>query len=80
LKRSILGKNRCEPPLGPHWAGRTGPAGPPCFGCRAGPVSCVPPFFRFLSPWENFGPVNLRERLQKNKRKTIYKNMYLFSS
>jgi hypothetical protein len=32
--------------------------------------------FRFLSPWEKIGPVNLRKKLQKNKRKTIYKNSY----
>jgi hypothetical protein len=30
---------------------------------RSGPVSRVPPFFRFLSPWEKVGPVNLREKL-----------------
>jgi hypothetical protein len=76
-KRSIPGKNRGEPPLGPQWAGRTGPAGPPCSGGRSSPVSRVPPFFRFLSPWEKVGPVNLRKKLQKNKRKTIYKNTYL---
>jgi hypothetical protein len=73
-KRSIPGKNRGEPLPGPHWAGRTGPAGPPCLGGRSDSVSYVPPFFRFLSPWEKVGPVNLREKLQKNKRKTIYKN------
>jgi hypothetical protein len=44
-KRSILGKNRGEPPSGPPWAGRTGPADPPCSGSRCGPVSRVPPFF-----------------------------------
>jgi hypothetical protein len=49
-KRSESGKNRGEPPPGPHWAGRTGPTGPPCSGGRSGPVSHVPPFFRFLSP------------------------------
>jgi hypothetical protein len=27
-----------------------------------------------LSPWKKVGPVNLREKLQKIKRKTIYKN------
>jgi hypothetical protein len=48
-KRSILGKNRGEPPLGPHWAGRTGPAGPPYSRGRSGPVSRVPPFFAFLA-------------------------------
>jgi hypothetical protein len=46
-KRSIPGKNRGEPLPGPHWAGRTGPARPPCLGGRAGLVSCVPPFFTF---------------------------------
>jgi hypothetical protein len=35
-KRSIPGKNQGEPPSGPHWAGRTEPASPPCFGGRAG--------------------------------------------
>jgi hypothetical protein len=74
LKRSIPGKNRGEPPPGPHWAGRTGPAGPPCFGGRSGSVSCVLPFFRFLCPCEKVGLVNLREKLQKTKRKTIYEN------
>jgi hypothetical protein len=54
LKRSILGKNRVNRRWGP-----TGPAGPPYFGVRSGPVSRVPPFFRFLSPWEKVGPVNL---------------------
>jgi hypothetical protein len=49
-KRSELGKNRGELPLGSHWAGRTGPAGPPCSGGRSGPVSHVPSFFRILSP------------------------------
>jgi hypothetical protein len=44
LKRSESGKNRGELPPGPHWAGRTGPAGPPCSGGRSGPVSCEPPF------------------------------------
>jgi hypothetical protein len=53
LKRSKSGKNRGESPLGPRWAGRTGPTGPPCLGDRFGPVSRVPPFFLFLSPWEN---------------------------
>jgi hypothetical protein len=76
-KRSNPGRNRGEPPPGPHWAGRTGPASPPCSGGRAGPVSRVPPFFRFLSPWEKVVLVNLREKLQKNKRKTIYKNPHL---
>jgi hypothetical protein len=70
-KRSKSGKNRGEPLPGAHWAGRTGPAGPPCFGGRSGSVSRVPPFFLFFSPWEKVGPVNLREKLQKNKRKTI---------
>jgi hypothetical protein len=49
-KRSILGKNRGKPPPGPPWASRTGPAGPPCSGGWSGTVSCVPPFFRILSP------------------------------
>jgi hypothetical protein len=74
LKRSNSGKNRGEAPLGPTWADRTGPAGPPCSGGQSGPVSRVPPFFLFLSPWEKVGPVNLREKLQKIKGKTIYKN------
>jgi hypothetical protein len=43
-KRSESGKNRGEPPPGPQWAGRTGPAGAPCSGGRSGPVSCEPPF------------------------------------
>jgi hypothetical protein len=73
-KRSNSGKNQGEPPSGPTWAGRTGPAGPPCFGGRSGPVSRVPPFFRFLGSWEKVGPVNLHEKLQKMKKKTIYKN------
>jgi hypothetical protein len=50
LKRNESGKNRGEPPPGPHWAGRTGPAGPPYSGGRSGPVSCEPPFFRILIP------------------------------
>jgi hypothetical protein len=57
LKKSIPGKNRGEPP-GPHWAGRTRPAGPPCSTGQADPVSHVPPFFGFLSPWEKVGLVN----------------------
>jgi hypothetical protein len=76
-KRSIPGKNRGEPLLGPHWACRIGSAGPPCLGGRSGPVSHVLPFFRFLSPWKKVGPINLRDKLQKNKRETIYKNLYL---
>jgi hypothetical protein len=73
-KKEHSEENRGEPLPGPHWAGRTRPAGPPCLRGRSGPVSRVPPFFRFLSPWEKVGPVNLREKLHKNKRKTIYKN------
>jgi hypothetical protein len=49
LKSSIPGKNRGEPPPGPHWASWTGLAGPPCSGGRSGPVSRVPPFFTFLA-------------------------------
>jgi hypothetical protein len=49
-KRSISGKNRGALPSGPHWAGRTEPAGPPCSGGRSGPVSHVPPSFHILSP------------------------------
>jgi hypothetical protein len=49
-KRSESGKNRGEPLPGPHWAGRTGPAGPPYSGGRSGPVSRVPSFFSTLSP------------------------------
>jgi hypothetical protein len=78
LKRSKSGKNRGEPPLEPYWAGWTGPAGPPCFGGRSGPVSYVPPFFRFLSPWEKVGPANLREKLQKIKEKLFTKIHTLF--
>jgi hypothetical protein len=48
-KRSESGENRGEPPPGPHWAGRTGPAGPPCSGGRSSPVSCEPPFCSFLA-------------------------------
>jgi hypothetical protein len=48
-KRSIPGKNRGEPPRGPHWVGQTGPGGPPCSEGRSGPVSRVPPFFAFLA-------------------------------
>jgi hypothetical protein len=73
-KRSSPGKNRDEPPPGPHWAGRTGPAGPPCFG---GPVRSGFPctaLFSLSQPMEKVGPVNLRKKLQKTKRKTIYKN------
>jgi hypothetical protein len=47
--RSESGKNRGEPLPGPHWAVRTGPAGPPCSEGRSGPVSCEPPFFAFLA-------------------------------
>jgi hypothetical protein len=54
-----------------------GPAGPPCLRGRAGPVFRALPFFRLLNPWEKVGPVNLREKLQKIKRKTIYKNSCL---
>jgi hypothetical protein len=49
-KRSNPGRNWGKMPLGPTWADRTGPADPPCSGGRSGPVSRVPPFFRFLSP------------------------------
>jgi hypothetical protein len=76
-KRSKLGKNRGEPPPESCWAGRTGPADPPCLGGRSGPVSRVPPFFRLLSPREKVSLENLHKKLQKNKRKTIYKNPYL---
>jgi hypothetical protein len=76
-KRSIPGENRGKPPPRPHYAGGTRPAGPPCYRGRSGPVSCVPPFFRILSPWEKVGPVNLREKPQQDKRKTIYKNQHL---
>jgi hypothetical protein len=55
-KRSIPGKTRGEPPPGPHWASRIRPVGPPCPGGRSGPVSCVPPFFRLISPWEKSWP------------------------
>jgi hypothetical protein len=80
FKKSIPGKNRGEPP-GPHWAGRTGPAGPPCSRGQSGPVSHVLPFFGFLSPWEKVGLVNLREILQKIKRKNyLQKSMPCFSS
>jgi hypothetical protein len=48
-KRSESGKNQGEPPPGPHWAGRTRPAGPPCSGGRSGPVSYELPFFAFLA-------------------------------
>jgi hypothetical protein len=50
-KRSIPGKNRGEPPLGPHWVGRAGPAGPPCPEGRSGPVRSpvYHPFFAFLA-------------------------------
>jgi hypothetical protein len=71
-KRSIPGKTEVNRHRGP-----TGPVGPPCSGGRSGPVSHVPPFFRFLSPWEKVGLANLGKKLQKNKRKTIYKNPYL---
>jgi hypothetical protein len=73
-KRSNSGKNRGRRPPGPTWAGRLGLAGPPCLGGRAGPVFRTPPFFRLLRPWEKVGPVNLHEKLQKTKRKTIYRN------
>jgi hypothetical protein len=46
-KMSESGKNRGEPPPGPHWAGL---AGPPCSGGWSSPVSGVPPFFSTLSP------------------------------
>jgi hypothetical protein len=49
-KRSIPRENQGEPPSGPHWTGRTGPAGPPCSGGRSGLISRQPPFFRILSP------------------------------
>jgi hypothetical protein len=48
-KRNKSGKNRGEPPPGPHWAGRTGPADPPCLGGRSGFLCTA--LFRFLSPW-----------------------------
>jgi hypothetical protein len=73
--RGETGANRRRDPTGLAGLGR--PAHSGALGGRSGPVSCVPPFFRFLSPWEKVGPVNLREKLQKNKRKTIYKNLYL---
>jgi hypothetical protein len=76
-KRSNSGKNRDQPPPGPIWADRTGPASPPCLRGRPGPVFRAPPFFHVLSPWEKVGPINLREKLQKIKRKTIYKNSCL---
>jgi hypothetical protein len=65
-------KNRGETPSGPTLADPTGPAAPPCSGGRLGfPCTAL---FCFLSPWEKVGPVNLCEKLQKNKGKTIYKN------
>jgi hypothetical protein len=75
LKRSISGKNRGEPPPGPHWAGRpTLSRGPVRFGfpCTA--------LFRFLSPWEKVGLVNLRKKLQKNKKNYLQKAIPCFSS
>jgi hypothetical protein len=63
VKRHVPGKNWGEPPSGPPWAGRTGPAGPPCSEVRSGSVSRVPPLFRIFSPWEKVGPVKLREKL-----------------
>jgi hypothetical protein len=47
---------------------------PPCLRGRASPVFRAPPFFHLLSLWEKVGPVNLREKLQKTKRKIIYRN------
>jgi hypothetical protein len=38
-KRSIPGKNQGEQPPGPHWASRTGLAGPPCSGEKVGPIN-----------------------------------------
>jgi hypothetical protein len=64
-KRSIPGKNRGEPPPGPHWAGRTGPAGPPCSGGRSGPVSRVPPFFAFLVHEKSCPSKSSQETLEK---------------
>jgi hypothetical protein len=49
-KRHVRGKNRGEPPLGPPWAGRTGPTCPPCFAGRSGLVFRVTPLFRISSP------------------------------
>jgi hypothetical protein len=48
-KRHVPGKNRGEPPPGPPWAGRTGPAGPPCSAGRSGPVFRVPLYFAFVA-------------------------------
>jgi hypothetical protein len=68
-----LGRTAVGPPLGrSDWVGRPtlfrGPVRS-CFMCTA--------LFRILSPWEKVGLVNLREKLQKNKRKTIYRNPHL---
>jgi hypothetical protein len=76
-KRSNSGENRGRRPPGPTWAGRPRPAGPPCLRGRVGLVFRAPPFFHLLSPWEKVGPVDLREKLQKTKRKTIYRNSCL---
>jgi hypothetical protein len=77
-KRSNSGKNRRQPPPGPSWAGRPGLAGRPTLSRGPGrsSFSCTA-LFRLLSPWEKVGPVNLCEKLQKIKRKTIYRNSCL---
>jgi hypothetical protein len=76
-KRSESGKNRGEPPPGP-----TGPVGPgrpahPTPGAGPVPSPMSRPFFAFLAREKKVGPVNLRKKLQKYKRKTIYKNQHL---
>jgi hypothetical protein len=63
-------KNAARAHLGQSdWVGRpTLFRGPVRFGflCSA--------LFRFLNQWKKVGPVNLHEKLQKIKGKTIYKN------
>jgi hypothetical protein len=49
-KRHFPRKNWGRTAAGPPWASQTGPAGPPCFTGRFGPVFRVPPLFCIFSP------------------------------
>jgi hypothetical protein len=77
-KRRVPGKNRGRTAARAPRAGQIGPADLPRFAGQFGLVFCVPLLFRIFSPRENYGPVKLHEKLQKNKRETIYKIHTLF--
>jgi hypothetical protein len=65
LKRSILGKNRGEPPLGPPWAGQTGPPAHPVPGAGPVPFSVYRPFSHSQPMRKSWPGKTSRETLEK---------------